>query len=111
MLRLQRLSEKWSALYQPPKKSGSDEKSSISSPTQVAPLALKERIKDFFAVDGLAKSASEALNAQVADFLKALKDQADGISEVVAAIEEWKTRPDKKPRAKLKRSPTVTRRR
>ena len=111
MLRLQRLSEKWSALYQPPKKSDSGEKSSTSLPAQLAPPDLKQRIKDFFAVDGLAEPTSQALKAQVKGLLEALAVQAKEIGEVVAAIEEWKTRPDKKPRAKLKRSPTVTRRR
>ena len=38
MLRLQRLSEKWSALYQPPKKSDSAETSSTSLSEQVALL-------------------------------------------------------------------------
>ena len=111
MLRLQRLSEKWSALYQPPKKSNSGEKSSTSLSEQVALAALKQRIKDFFAVDGVAESASSALKAQVKGLLEALTVQAKEIGEVVAAIEEWKARPDKKPRAKLKRSPAVTRRR
>ncbi len=111
MLRLQRLSEKWSALYQPPKKSDSAEKSSASLPAQVAPPALKQRIKDFFAVDGVAESASSALKAQVVGFLNALKDQVKEIGEVVAAIEEWKKRSDKNPRAKLKRSSTKPRRR
>ena len=110
MLRLQRLSEKWSALYQPPKKSDSGEKSSTSLPAQLAPPDLKQRIKDFFAVDGLAESASPALKAQVKGLLEALKDHAKEIGEVVAAIEEWKKRSDKKPSAKLKRSPAVTRR-
>lgn len=72
---------------------------------------MKQRIKDFFAADGLAESASQALNAQVVGFLKALKDQVKEIGEVVAAIEEWKKRSDKKPSAKLKRSPAVARRR
>ena len=110
MLRLQRLSEKWSALYQPPKKFDSGEKSS-TSPEQVALAALKQRIKDFFAVDGVAESASQALKAQVAEFLKSLTHHAKEIGEVVAAIEEWKKRSDKKPSAKLKRSPAVTWRR
>ena len=111
MLRLQRLSEKWSALYQPPKKSDSTETSSTSLSAQVAPPALKQEIKDFFAVEGLTESASQALKAQVKGLLEALAVQAKEIGEVVAAIEEWKTRPDKKPRAKLKRSPTKPRRR
>ena len=83
MLRLQRLSEKWSALYLPPKKSDSAETSSTSLPTQLAPPDLKQRIKDFFAVDGLAESASPALKAQVVGFLKALKDQVKEVGEVV----------------------------
>ncbi len=111
MLRLQRLSEKWSALYQPPMKSDSTEKSPASLPAQLAPPALKQRIKDFFAVDGVADSTSQALKEQVKGLLEAFTDQADEIGEVVAAIEEWKARPDKKPRAKLKRLPTKPRRR
>lgn len=70
MLRLQRLSEKWSALYQPPKKSDSAETSSTSFSAQVAPPALKQEIKDFFAVEGLTESASPALKEQVVGFLK-----------------------------------------
>lgn len=113
MLRLQRLSEKWSALYQPPKKSDSGEKSSTSTsfPAQLVPPDLKQRIKEFFAVDGLAESTSQALKAQVKGLLEALAVQAKEIGEVVATIEEWKKRSDKKPSAKLKRSPAVTRRR
>ena len=111
MLRLQRLSEKWSALYQPPKKSASGKKSSTSLPEQVALAALKQRINDFFAVASVAESASPALKEQVVGFLKALKDQVKEIGEVVAAIEEWKKRSDKKPSAKIKRSLAVTRRR
>ena len=111
MLRLQRLSEKWSALYQPPKKSDSAVTSSTSLSAQVAPPALKQEIKDFFAVEGLTESASPALKEQVVGFLKTLKDQVKKIGEVVAAIDEWKERSDKKPSAKLKRSPAVTRRR
>lgn len=111
MLRLQRLLEKWSVLYQPPKKSDSTETSSTSLSAQVAPPALKQEIKDFFAVEGLAESASSAPKAQVVGFLKALKEKVKEIGEVVAAIEEWKKRSDKKPSAKLKWSPAVTRRR
>ncbi len=111
MMRLQRLSEKWSALYQPPKKSDSGEKSSTSLPAQLAPPDLKQRIKDFFAVDGLAESTSQALKAQVKGLLEALAVQAKEIGEVVAAIETWKTGSDKKPRSKLKRSPAKRRRR
>ncbi len=76
MLRLQRLSEKWSALYLPRKKSDSAETSSTSLPAQVAPPALKQEIKDFFAVEGLTESASPALKEQVVGFLKTLKDKS-----------------------------------
>ena len=87
-----------------PKKSDSAVTSSTSLSAQVAPPALKQEIKDFFAVEGLTESASPALKEQVVGFLKTLKDQVKKIGEIVAAIEECKKGSDKKPSAKLKRS-------
>lgn len=95
MLRLQRLSEKWSALYQ---------SHLIEKPSQEknAPLVLKDRIKEFLPGDGRLASVSEDLKEQIKGLRNALTHQAEEIGEVVTAIEVWQAQSHKQPRSKRK---------
>lgn len=91
----ERLSEKWSALYQ---------SHLIEKPSQEknAPLVLKDRIKEFLQGDGRLASVSEDLKEQIKGLRNALTHQAEEIGEVVTAIEVWQAQSHKQPRSKRK---------
>ena len=95
MLRLQRLSEKWSALYQ---------SRLIEKPSQEpnAPLTLKDRITEFLQGDGHSASVSRDLKSQIDGLQHALTRQADEIGEIATAIRAWQAPPLKQPRLKRK---------
>ncbi len=95
MLRLQRLSEKWSALYQ---------SRLIEKPSQEpnAPLTLKDRITEFLQGDGHSASVSRDLKSQIDGLQHALTRQADEIGEIATAIRAWQAPPLKQPRSKRK---------
>lgn len=95
MLRLQRLSEKWSALYQ---------SRLIEKPSQEpnALLTLKDRITEFLQGDGHSASVSRDLKSQINGLLHALTCQADEIGEVATAIRVWQAQSHKQPRSKRK---------
>lgn len=92
MLRLQRLSEKWSALYQ-------SRLSEKSSQEKNAPPTLKDRINEFLQVDGRLASVSRDLKEQIKGLRNALTRQAEEIGEVVAAIKVRRTQSHKQPRS------------
>lgn len=99
LLRLQRLSEKWSALYQRPIASDPVENSSAQQRGSVPERHLKDRIKNFLHGDGRPASTSpKRLGEQIAGLVKALKLQAKEIEEVVKAAEQWRIRTRKQPR-------------
>lgn len=95
MLRLQRLSEKWSALYQ----SCLIEKSS-QEPN--ARRTLKDRFKDFLQGDGRLASVSGDQKEQIKGLRNALGRQAEEIGEVVTAIKVWQARSRRRPRSTRK---------
>ncbi len=95
MLRLQRLSEKWSALSQ----SHLIEK---SSQEQNAPRTLKDRIAEFLQGDGRLASVSGDQKEQIKGLRNALTRQAEEIGEVVTAIEVWQAQCHKQPRSRRK---------
>lgn len=94
MLRLQRLSEKWSALYQ-------SRLVENSSQEPNARLALKDRIMKSLQ-NGHSASVARNLKSQIDGLLNALTCQADEIAEIAAAIEIWRTQSHKQLGSKRK---------
>ena len=95
MLRLQRLSEKWSALYQLRLVEKSSQEKNV-------PPTLKDRINEFLQGDGRSTSVSRDLKLQITGFLNALTNQAEEIGEVVTAIGDWQAQSHKQLRSKRK---------
>ena len=108
LLRLQRLSEKWLALYESvdveKRKAGS---STATAPT-IAKRMLKHEISEFFR--STSPKALE-LKAQVAGFVGKLAEQAKELREVVKAANAWLAGGSKRTRVKRKSSSVKVRRR
>ena len=108
LLRLQRLSEKWLALYE----SVDVEKRKVGSSTATAPTIakrmLKHEISEFFR-----STSPKALEskAQVAGFVGKLAEQAKELREVVKAANAWLAGGSKRTRVKRKSSSAKVRRR
>ena len=108
LLRLQRLSEKWLALYE----SVDAKKPKAGSSTATAPTTAKRKLKDkvskFFRSK---KRATRKFENQVAGLVEVLGDQADGLLEVAKLAKVWLNRNRKRARVKRKSPTTRTRRR
>ena len=108
LLRLQRLSEKWLALYE----SVDAEKPKAGSSTATAPTIAKRKLKD--EVSEFFRSTSPKaleLKAQVAGFVGKLAEQAKELREVVKAANAWLAGGSKRTRVKRKSSSAKVRRR
>ena len=108
LLRLQRLSEKWLALYESVDAKKPKARSATTSAPTTAKRKLKDKVSEFFRSK---KRATRKFENQVAGLVKVLDDQADGLLEVAEFAKVWLDRNCKRARVKRKSPTTTTRRR
>ena len=108
LLRLQRLSEKWLALYESVDAKKPKARSATTSAPTTAKRKLKDKVSEFFRSK---KRATRKIENQVAGLVKVLDDQADGLLEVAEFAKVWLDRNCKRARVKRKSSAAKVRRR
>ena len=110
LLRLQRLSEKWLALYESVDAEKPKKRSATATATapMIAKCKLKDEVSNFFR--STSPKALE-LKAQVAGFVGKLAEQAKELREVIKAANTWLAGGCKRMRVKRKSSSAKVRRR